>query len=304
MHAAEVIESYIDDTVRLLPGRQRDDVAAELRTLLMEELLARAEDSGRPADEALALSLVRGYGRPNEVAARYQPEWTIVDAADSKSFLRAAVIGTSVLALLSALRMVRRPDLPSSSNDGGVSAILAWLGFLVVGFGLKGWIRRRWPATSAWKPRDRERANRVGTAIVVPVAAFCVLLYAAPTWVLDRISGGRLETSWSAYTPTFERFRLPGVIGLMIGLLALLSFAAIQGRWSRITRRIDLGLNMALALLVLSIAVEGNIFRSSKADQIARDVLALVAVFYVSGVGAILYGEIGRVRRAVAAKDA
>ena len=73
MHASEVIETYIDDTVRLLPRRQRDDVATELRSLLNEELHARAQESGRPPDESLALSLVRDYGRPNEVAARYQP---------------------------------------------------------------------------------------------------------------------------------------------------------------------------------------------------------------------------------------
>jgi hypothetical protein len=79
MHATEVIETYIDDTVRLLPRRLRNDVAAELRTLLNEGLHARAQESGRLPDEALALSLVRGFGRPNEVAARYQPVWTIID---------------------------------------------------------------------------------------------------------------------------------------------------------------------------------------------------------------------------------
>ena len=93
MSATEVIETYIDDTVRLLPRRQRDDVARELRSLLIEELHARARESGRPPDESLALSLVRGYGQPNEVAARYRPPWAIIDPADSTSFMRAAIIG-------------------------------------------------------------------------------------------------------------------------------------------------------------------------------------------------------------------
>ena len=88
----------------------------------------------------------------------------------------------------------------------------------------------------------------------------------------------------------------------MAGLLALLSFVAIQGRWRRLTRRINIGLNMALACLILSLAVQGNIFQSSVVDQIARDVLALVAVIYVPCVGIMLYGEIGRLDRAAAAK--
>ncbi len=49
MHATEVIETYIDDTVRLLPRRQRDDVATELRSLLNEELTRPGPGVGTPA---------------------------------------------------------------------------------------------------------------------------------------------------------------------------------------------------------------------------------------------------------------
>ncbi|HEV3166031.1 MAG TPA: hypothetical protein VGZ22_18535 [Isosphaeraceae bacterium] len=303
MHATEVIEAYIDDIVRLLPRRQRDDVAAELRTLLNEELHARAQELGRPPDEALALSLVRGYGRPNEVAARYQPPWVIIDPADSTSFLRAAIIGAGALVLLGAMGK-RLPSPPGTAQNLVKIGILDWLGLLVVAFGAKNWIRRRSPATVLWEPRDRDRVNRVGTAVVVPIATFFVVLYGAPTWVLDQISGGRLDTSWAAYTAEFQRLRLPCFIGLMVGLLALLSFVAIEGRWSRLTRRINIGLNMAFACLILSFAVDGNIFQSSLVDQIARNVLALIALIYVLSVGVQLYGEIGRHDRAAATKKA
>jgi hypothetical protein len=43
--------------------------------------------------------------------------------------------------------------------------------------------------------------------------------------------------------------------------------------------------------------VEGNIFQSSTVDQLARNVLAIVAAVYVPSVGVMLYGEIGRLRR-------
>jgi hypothetical protein len=303
MHATEVIETYIDDTVRLLPRRQRDDVATELRSLLNEELHARAQESGRPPDESLALSLVRDYGHPNEVAARYQPPWPIIDPADSTSFMRAAIIGAGALVLLVAIG-TRLPLLPGTADNLVKIGILAWLGLLVVAFGAKNWIRRRWPRAVLWEPRDRDRVNRAGTAAVVPIATFFVVLYAAPTWVLDQISGGRFDTSWAAYTADFQRLRLPCFIGLMVGLLALLSFVAIQGRWRRLTRRINIGLNMALACLILSFAVDGNIFQSSRVDPIARIVLALVAVIYLPSVGVQVYGEIGRLDRAAAAKNA
>jgi hypothetical protein len=302
MLATEVIEEYIDDTVRLLPRRQRDDVAAELRTLLNEELHTRAQDLGRSPDEALALSLVRGYGRPNEVAARYQPVWTIIDPADSRSFARAAIIGAGSLLVLAAL--TRLPSGPSGiAGDLVKIGILAWLGLLLVAFGAKNWIRWHWPAAAAWKPRDRDRVHRVPVAVLVPVATFFIVLYAAPIWVLNRISGGRFITSWAAYTAEFQRLRLPVFIGLMFGLVALLSFVAIEGRWRRLTRRINIGLNIAVAGLILSFAVGGNIFQSSVVDQIARNVLALIAAVYVPGVAIQLYGEIGRVDRAVTTPD-
>lgn len=122
--------------------------------------------------------------------------------------------------------------------------------------------------------------------------------------MLDHVSGGRLDTSWTAYTPDFQRLRLPFLIGLMAGLLALLSVVAIQGRWRRLTRCIKIGLNMALAGLILSLAVDGNIFQSSVVDQIARNVLALVAVIYVPSVGVQLYGEIGRIDHAAIVRKA
>ncbi len=296
MHATAVIETYIDDTVRLLPRRQRDDVASELRSLLNEEMHARAQESGRPADESLALELVRNYGHPNEVAARYQAPWAIIDPADSTSFVRAAIIGAGALVLLGAISM-RLPSLRGTADNLVKIGILVWLGLLVVAYGAKNWIRRRWPATVRWEHRDRDRANRVGTAVVVPIATFFIVLYGAPGWVLDQISGGRLDTSWAAYTADFQRLRLLCFIGLMVGLLALLSFVAIQGQWRRVTRRINIGLNMALACLILSFAVDGNVFQSSQVDQIARNVLALVAVIYLPSVGVQLFGEIGRLER-------
>jgi hypothetical protein len=290
MHASEVIETYIDDTVRFLPRRQRVDVATELGSLLNDELQARAKQSGHAADESLALSLVRDYGRPNEVAARYHPPRAIIDPADSARFIRAAIIGAGVLIVLSAFGR-RDPSSPGHAEDLVKIGILAWLGFLVVAFGATSWIRRRWPTTALWQPRDRDRVNRLGMALLVPIAAFVVVLYGAP-----------LDAAWATYTADFQRLRLPCLLGLLTGLVALLTFVAIQGRWSRLSRRLNIGLNAALACLILSFAVDGNIFQSSRVDPIARDVLALVALIYVPSVGVQLYGEIGRLHRTPATR--
>jgi hypothetical protein len=299
MNASQVIETYIDDTVRLLPRRQRTDVACELRSLLTEELHLRAQRSGESPDETLALSMVREFGRPNEVAARYQhqPTWAIIDPADSGNFIRAAILGAGTLILFAAI--CQRPFDRVAIDDFLKIGILVWLGLLVVAFGARSWIGRRWPRS--WVPRDRDRVNRLGIAVVVPLAACCVVLYAVPTWVLTQLSGGRLDVSWAPYTTDFEQLRLPGLIGLLTALLALLVYVAIRGRRTRLMRRIDIGLNLVLACLVLASASDGNIFQSSHADRIAQDVLTLVGAIYLPFVAVLIYGELGRVDRAVVA---
>jgi hypothetical protein len=62
------------------------------------------------------LSLVRDYGQPNEVAARYQPPWAIIDPADSTSFLGAAIIGACALVLLGAISK-RLPSPPGTADN-------------------------------------------------------------------------------------------------------------------------------------------------------------------------------------------
>lgn len=296
MHASQVIETYVDDTVRLLPRRKRNDVASELRSLLGEELHARAQQSGSAPDESVALSLVRDYGHPNEVAARYQPPWAVIDPADTTSFVRAAIIGASALILLAAMSL--RLNSPDSSPKNLVGiGVPFWLGVLVVIFGAKNWFAQRRPAAAQWQPRDRDRSNRIGSIIVIPFATFCTILYAAPTWVMGLITGGRWDPSWAAYTAEFQWQRIPIFVGLLSAMIALLAFAAIRGRWSRLTRRIDIGINLALACLLLIFSVDGNMFQSSEQDRIARDIFALVGVIYLPTVCVMLYGEIGRLDR-------
>ncbi|MES1197221.1 MAG: hypothetical protein ABUL55_01225, partial [Pseudomonadota bacterium] len=59
MDPKAVIESYVDEVVRRLPAADRNDVGFELRDLLAEELANKADEAGRPADEAMTLALLR-----------------------------------------------------------------------------------------------------------------------------------------------------------------------------------------------------------------------------------------------------
>ncbi len=78
MNVSDLIETYVTDVAVQLPRRQRNDVAFELRALLGEELQAKAEASGRAVDTAMTTDLLRDFGHPDVVAARYRPVLTII----------------------------------------------------------------------------------------------------------------------------------------------------------------------------------------------------------------------------------
>ena len=115
-----MIESY----ARELPRRKRADVAAYLHSLLTEEL---AGD-----DEAAALAIVRRFGRPGDVAARYQTPITVVDPSDTRGFVLPAAVGAMLIPSTN-----RR--LPFSIDpDKAQLRVLAASGALVILFALKG----------------------------------------------------------------------------------------------------------------------------------------------------------------------
>jgi len=98
MRPDDLIAGYVADVAEQLPIRMRSDVALELRSLLQEDLEARAEAAGRTPDEAMTLEMLRAFGHPSRVAERYHPEWSIIDPGDTRSFVLAGVIGGALLA--------------------------------------------------------------------------------------------------------------------------------------------------------------------------------------------------------------
>jgi hypothetical protein len=70
----DLINRYAHEVGQYLPHRLRADVEAELRSLLTDSVEERARAEGVPADDALAGTVLREFGTPKDVAARYAPE--------------------------------------------------------------------------------------------------------------------------------------------------------------------------------------------------------------------------------------
>lgn len=288
MNANETIDAYVTEVALRLPRRQRNDVAFELRALLEEELQAKAESTGREIDAGMATELLNAFGHPADVAARYRPSLTIIDPADGQSFMRLAIIGLGVIWAVGLLTQVVHPlgsggDVLSASGQwwtGTVIPSLWWPGVLVVWFATASWTRRRWPRTTAWKPRavDRIHGGRGTLAAGIFAIACGVFLLANPHWLLDAVWDGRAApAAYEAltYTDAFRQRQAPWLFGLLLLNIPILVTVLVQDRWSVPIKRMQTLLGLATAAVMAWVVIDGPVFMAPVSDRFFK--LALVA---------------------------
>lgn len=299
MNANDVIESYVTDVAVRLPRKQRNDVAFELRALLNEGLQDKAEAAGCAADTALAIEFVRAFGRPEEVAARYRPALIIIDPADGRSFLRAAVIGLLLIWCLGLLQFFQQPI--GSGSDflralgqwwaGTLIPSLWWPGLLVVGFGASAWARRRWPENSNWKPRaDDQIVGGRAAMVMALVGLLCGLsVLLNPGWLLDVFFGGRAApAAYQAltYTDAFRHRQGPFLLVLIVLNIPVFVTMIVRGRRPALLRRAETALALATCVVLAWAVLDGPVMMTRASDAMMKLSMGLIVVFTLIGVGA------------------
>lgn len=285
--ADQLVDAYVADVARLLPRKQRADVAMELRALLHDEIDAAAVDPARP-DQA-ARDYLTGLGRPAEVAARYGPPVNLIDPSDTRWFLTLAGAG-SVLLVLGGLLNI----LGGQTNGGDFAArvrtsapglwpwILSWLGVLGVGFALAAWSRRRWPSLAAWKPKPvpGDRISRTGRIALIAAGLAGATVLIKPDWFFHFPATRQVF----AYDEDFLRLRGPVLATVMTVTLIIQVIVVVHGEWRSWTRDADL-IGSLVTCAVLAWALSAPIFRSEPTDQAMRGSISLVILVSLIGVG-------------------
>ncbi len=285
MDANDVIESYVRDVAAQLPLRKRADVAAELRSLLAEEL--------GNGDQAAALAIVRRFGRPADVAARYSTPTAVVDPADTRNFVIAAVLGGLLIPSTNQ-------RLPFAINPATAQVwFLAWLGALVILFAFKSWITRRRPDWFQWKPsqvRDHDRVRAVEQLALIGILVFYEMTYLFPGPVIHLLSGGRVAAELLSYTSDFASLQRMSWFALFVPALAALeTMALVQGRWTRLTRTIEIMLFVLAGTQLGWHASYGGIFANAAAEHGARMACQLVGAAFILTAVYKIYREWGRI---------
>lgn len=304
MNANDLIEAYVTDVAEQLQRKQRNDVAFELRQQLQEELQARAEASEREPDAVMAMEMLQAFGRPSDVALRYRPARTVIDPADGEAFLRATVIGMAIIWVLGLLRFAQNvgAGVPILSAlgvwwVGAVIPSLWWPGFLVVGFSMSAWVRRRWPQTSAWKPRggDLTYGERGGMVIGVAGILCGVYVLVEPRVILDLFLGGRAApAAYEAltYSEAFRSRQGPWLLALLLANVPILVRAIVEGRKSTLIRRTEDVLSLVLSLVMIWTVLDGPVFVTEAADRTARFFLVLISASTLSSLAFTQYRRV------------
>jgi hypothetical protein len=268
-------------------------VGFELRSLLSEELAARAAHGG-PPDEAMTLALLRGFGRPEDVADRYQEGGlTIIKPSEASRFIWLALGGVGLQWAVSLpaemLGDKVRGGAPGSIGDmayhlerwwlGPGLGALWWPGFLIVVVIMVAWMRQRWPESEAWAPPrvfDPDRVNRPLTAVGLAAwAAYMVFLALAPA-LTSRLPGP-LAMAF-AFDDGFLHSRAFWLLPVWLCDYAVHVAVFLQGRWKKRLRMASRVAGLALSALLAWFA-SGPIFQAKAADDITRLILLLLAVF-------------------------
>jgi len=289
VEAKTIIEDYVNKVAANLPRKPRNDIGLELRNLLAEQLRSAAEDAGRPPDSEMAVELLRRFGQPDEVAARYVHRgFQLIEPEQAPMFVKVA----TVCVLLQW--GVTMPFVFSSTLTFGEwwlrwgFSALAWVGLLVVWFGLAGWVQRRspvdpitsvrpwthwifWvPFPGPWHPGEPEATERRAAMNAAPLGALLTLFFIAPARLLDHVLPAGADTAWVRYDDTFRQWLLPPLIALMAGRLLLLAAVALNERWRKPTESLRFGLWVCFVALLYWTLFGWPVFSNAATDALFK----------------------------------
>lgn len=280
MNPNDVIDAYLADVIRRVPGKDRDGIGLELRGLLAEMLADRAQAQGHAADDAMVLAMLREFGTPAEIAARYRsPGPVLIPPEETRTFALVSLVG---IALQWALTLPRVFDgsLPAGGwwLTQGLGAFW-WPGFLAMCYLIGMWLRHKGWFQPTWRPRtvDPERINRRAMAFGLFGFVVGAGLVTSLPWLAKAMPGPLPEVF--AFDPEFLRVRAWPVLLLWAGSFACLASVYVQGRWTPLTRKLEIGGNAAFIALLTWWLAAGPIFQAKPTNDGARGAIALVIVF-------------------------
>lgn len=293
--SADLLERYVREVGRHLPRAHRADVAAELRTLLRDQIEDRLAERPDADPQDVTIEVLREMGPPHRVARRYAPASDVwIGPELYPAFRTTAWIVVLVYSILtglwaagvfhgdvSLLPFHLEFDASRDWSDVMLGAI-ANVGIVALLFGVIERIARGTREnTDAWDPRtlpkveDRDRISVAGEAVsLVATAFFAFVFNVAPDWLgLFMIRGD----GWGPFPVLAPEYRvhLAWLNAWWAGAFALHLAVLARGRWRTWSRTAELLLGLFGALVLYRIVTGGPF---TFLDVLAKPILAVALV--------------------------
>ena len=260
----ELIERYLHEVGRYLPRQNRKDILGEMRSALADAL---EDQAGPNPSREQTIAMLKTFGEPRKVAARYYPESQYLIGPTLYPLFRmvagialAAVLGAQIIAWLVSIFLAGSPLNPLEVSSGLVNSLPSTLGWVLIVFiilqrfdvrpdeGEKEWDPASLPPVD--KHEEVSRAERV-----VGIIAQSILL-AIFTWFSDRIGVYIFPGGLFFGNPILADFIPWIMLSLLIGI-GLDVYLLWQGRWTTISRLARLGANL-LSIVILALLSQAH----------------------------------------------
>jgi len=268
-----LIERYVTEVGKRLPRKNRKDIEAELRSTLEDMLEDRAQQAGRPADDALVEDLLLEYGSPKKIAITYQthpyligPEVFPTYAIVMKIVIFAVTLGLTIATVIGLFGSIMT-GLESLKElgefiGGLVTALAAAFGNVTLIFAI---LERVLPPFELemdeedWTPAEWTREKGPlhlsrGEIIVsfVFTAALLIVLNFYPQilgiWTMEDGEWVRFVTISESFFRLLPWINLNGLLSIALNILLLR-----VRNWSAMSRLADIGLKIFSIGIIIAV---------------------------------------------------
>ena len=259
MSTTTLTDRYVDAAMRTVPENQRDDLAAELRASIDDQVEARVEQGD--ARDAAERAVLTDLGDPEKLAAQYtdRPLW-LVGPRYYLTWWRLTKLLWAIVPACAAFGVALAQTLSGADFGEIVGSVASVTISVIVNIGF--WtalvffiVERSARGTDVglvgrWTPDDLPEIRERGTGLSDLVASLVFLGIAAGAILWDHFVGFVYtpETGWMSFlSPDLWPWYVGALFVLMVfeALLAISVYA--KGRWDAGSATINLVLNLTVA---------------------------------------------------------
>jgi hypothetical protein len=256
MEANEMIDRYVHEVGQHLPNKARADIEMELRSLLLDMLDGQSDKRPTPK---MAAAMLRDFGHPEEIAARYRSEEYLIGPNLFPTYTAIIKIALSIIGVLHLLGLgfVLWQNDGAAFIDQALSFIFSYGQAAIISFGIItlvfAVIERTVGETltmpeqaKTWDPfqlppvKDPDRVNRGEMVVgIIFLLAFVSWLNFFPDWFGGADFGDNELGIFTLFTA--ESLRLIPLFSAALLLDVMLKTGVVlQGRWYRPVRWLEL----------------------------------------------------------------